>query len=201
MTEPTQRIDKRGGKRNQVKRAMPDGFVSMAKAKNTYQLVLHYRTSEKTVKRWADEAGIVISCGRTGHPLPEHWGQLCAENTIVDLQRRFNVDRKVIRRWIAETGIEPVPFIRKGLVPANRKPKSERAFKVMGSPHKAIINTRPRSIWDDAADVLRAERWVVYRSDEKGAANPKGMYWRMGNVILTPDDLLMRAERYRRRAA
>lgn len=201
VAETEARKDRRGGARNVTKRAMPDSFVSFARGKNCYQLVQHYRTSEKVVRRWADEVGISLSNGRNGHPVPDKWEELAAVNTIVDLQRMFNVDRKVIKRWMVETEIEPVPFNRKGIIPVNRKPKSERAFKVMGSPHKAIINTRPRSIWDDAADVLRAERWVVYRSDEKGAANPKGMYWRMGNVILTPDDLLMRADRYRMRAA
>jgi len=201
MTEPMTRIDKRGGRRNQVKRAMPDSFVSFARGKNCYQLVQHYRTSEKVVRRWADEVGISLSNGRNGHPVPDKWEELAAVNTIVDLQRMFNVDRKVIKRWMVETEIEPVPFNRKGIIPVNRKPKSERAFKVMGSPHKAIINTRPRSIWDDAADVLRAERWAVYRCDEKGRADMKGRYWRAGMVILTPDDLLARAEKYRRRAA
>ena len=36
---------------------------------------------------------------------------------------------------------------------------------------------------------------------EKGKADQKGRYWRAGMVILTPDDLLARADRYRRRAA
>ena len=35
----------------------------------------------------------------------------------------------------------------------------------------------------------------------EGKADQKGRYWRAGMVILTPDDLLARADRYRRRAA
>ena len=200
VAETEVRKDRRGGKRNVTKRAMPDSFVSFARGKNCYQLVQHYRTSEKVVRRWADEVGISLSNGRNGHPVPDKWEELAAVNTIVDLQRMFNVDRKVIKRWMAETEIEPVPFNRKGIIPVNRKPKSERAFKVMGSPHKAIINTRPRSIWDDAADVLR-RFFPVYRCDEKGRADLKGRYWRVGMVILTPDDLLARADKYRRRVA
>ena len=139
--------------------------------------------------------------GTARNPLPANWEAMCAEHTAAEITRLLGVGFKVVKRWIGETEIEPVPFNRQGIIPVNRKPKSERAFKVMGSPHKAIINTRPRSIWDDAADVLRAERWVVYRSDEKGKADQKGRYWRAGMVILTPDDLLARADRYRRRAA
>ena len=91
-----------------------------------------------------------------------------------------------------------MPYERKGIIPVNRRPNP---LKQMGAPHKAIIRDKPRSIWDDAADVLRAERWAVYRCDEKGKADLKGRYWRAGNVILSPDDLLAKADRYRRRAA
>lgn len=181
-------------------RAIPSDFAQKAKTMCRNQLVKHYRTSDKVVRRWADEVGISLSNGRNGHPVPEKWEELAAVNTIVDLQRMFNVDRKVIKRWMVETEIEPVPFNRKGIIPVNRKPKSERAFKVMGSPHKAIIRDKPRSIWDDAADVLR-HYGPVYRCDEKGKADQKGRYWRAGMVILTPDELLARADRYRRRAA
>jgi len=197
MTEMV-RIDKRGGNRVRHEvRPIPDDFAQQAKEKNRCQLVRHYRTSDKAVGRWMDESGVTPR--RTVNRLvPDNWEQLCAIHTAAELTRLLVADIKVIKRWIAETEIEPVPFDRRTIKPPPRKPQ---AFKQMGAPHKAIIRDKPRSIWDDAADVLRAERWVVYRSDEKGAANPKGMYWRMGNVILTPDDLLMRADRYRRRAA
>lgn len=200
MTEMI-RIDKRGGNRARHEvRPMPDDFAQQAKDKNRSQLVKHYRTSDKAVGRWIDESGFTPR--RTVNRLvPDNWEQLCAVHTAAELTRLLVADIKVIKRWIAETKIEPVPFDRKGIIPVNRKPKSERAFKVMGSPHKAIINTRPRSIWDDAADVLRAERWVVYRCDEKGKADQKGRYWRAGMVILTPDSLLEKADKYRRSAA
>lgn len=192
-------IDRRGGKRDIPKREIPADFDRVAKEKSTYQLVKLYRTSEKVIRRWASERGITL-LKTSVRPVPENWGTLCASHTAAELTRLLQADIKVIKRWVALTEIEPVPYDRKTMqAPPPRK--SKHSFKVMGSPHKAIINTRPRSIWDDAADVLRSERWIVYRCDEKGSANPKGMYWRMGNVILTPDDLLMRADRYRRRAA
>lgn len=136
--------------------------------------------------------------GTPRNPLPANWEQLCAQHTGAELTRLLGVGFKVIKRWISETEIEPVPYERKGIIPPNRKPQ---AFKQLGTPHKAIIRDKPRSIWDDAADVLRAERWAVFRCDENGKADQKGRYWRAGMVILTPDDLLSRADRYRRRAA
>ena len=178
-------------------RSIPSDFAEKAKTMCRNQLVKHYRTSDKAVGRWADECG-VHPFKVMMRPAPADWERLCATHTAAELARMLQADAKVIKRWIKQTDIEPVPFDRKGIIPPNRRPNP---LKQMGTPHKAIIRDKPRSIWDDAADVLRAERWVVYRSDEKGAANPKGMYWRMGNVILTPDDLLMRADRYRKRAA
>ncbi len=178
-------------------RSIPSDFAEKAKTMCRNQLVKHYRTSDKAVGRWADECGV--------HPLkvmmrpaPGNWEQLCSMHTAAELVRLLQADAKVIKRWIAETEIEPVPYIRKGIIPINRKPNP---LKQMGAPHKAIIRDKPRSIWDDAADVLRAERWAVFRCDEKGKADQKGRYWRAGMVILTPDDLLQRADRYRRRAA
>lgn len=192
------RIDKRSGNRfTATPRPMPDDFPKLAKGMNRYQLVKHYKTSDKAVARWATECG-VMPVRTVNRPVPDDWEQLCSVHTAAELSRMFQADPKVIKRWIAETEIEPVPFDRKSIVPPKRKPDP---FKLMGAPHKAIIRDKPRSIWDDAADVLRAERWAVYRCDEKGKADPKGRYWRAGMVILTPDDLLARADKYRRRAA
>lgn len=177
-------------------RAIPSDFAEKAKTMCRNQLVKHYRTSDKAVGRWADECGV--------HPLkvmmrpaPADWEQLCAKHTAAELRRLLQADIKVIKRWIKETEIEPVPFDRKGIIPPNRRPN---LLKQMGTPHKAIIRDKPRSIWDDAADVLR-HYGPVYRCDENGKADQKGRYWRAGMAILTPDDLLSRADRYRRRAA
>lgn len=177
-------------------RAIPSDFAEKAKTMCRNQLVKHYRTSDKAVGRWADECGV--------HPLkvmmrpaPADWEQLCAKHTAAELRRLLKADIKVIKRWISETDIEPVPFDLKSIIPPSRKPNT---LKQMGTPHKAIIRDKPRSIWDDAADVLR-HYGPVYRCDERGRADQKGRYWRAGMVILTPDDLLSRADRYRRRAA
>ena len=177
-------------------RAIPSDFAEKAKTMCRNQLVKHYRTSDKAVGRWADECGV--------HPLkvmmrpaPDDWEQLCAKHTAAELRRLLKADIKVIKRWISETDIEPVPFDLKSIIPPSRKPNT---LKQMGTPHKAIIRDKPRSIWDDAADVLR-HYGPVYRCDENGKADQKGRYWRAGMAILTPDDLLSRADRYRRRAA
>lgn len=57
------------------------------------------------------------------------------------------------------------------------------------------------SMFDEAADALRRERFVVFRCDDRGRADQKGEFWRLGNTLLTPDELLQRAEKYRRKVA
>ncbi len=64
-----------------------------------------------------------------------------------------------------------------------------------------LLRIRASSIYDEAAGVIQRERFAVYRCEDNGKANPNGKFWRVGNVVLTPDELLERAERYRRRAA
>lgn len=191
------RIDKRINNRFvAAPRSMPDDFAKMAKTMNRYQLVKHYKTSDKAVVRWSNESG-VMPVRTTYRPVPADWEILCSTHTAAELTRLLHADIKVIKRWIKETEIEPVPYDRKTMqAPPPRKP-----FKQIGSPHKAIISSKPRSIWDDAADVLRAERWIVFRCGEGGAADVKGKFWRVGNTVATPDEMLARADKYRRRAA
>lgn len=189
----------------QPMRPMPDDFPANAAVMNIYTLVRHYRTADKVIKRWCAECGVTPPSRLCGRPVPDNFAALCADHTIVEIMRMFDVDRKVVRRWASETGIEPKIFDRsKQAPPPPRQRPANHGTKlgVMGGGGlKLDHNNRPRSIWDDAADILRAERWIVYRCNEKGQADPKGRYWRMGQLVLEPDDLLRRADRYRRRCA
>lgn len=194
------------GPRPSLIRPAPEDFATYAPGKNCWQLVNHYNTSRQTVARWVAETGVKIAFGSM-RPVPDQWAELCAAHTIAELVVKLDADRKVIMRWAAETGIEPKPYVRKGRNTRadsrffHRKTKQAKNLGQMGGGLVVRHDNRARSIFDDAADVLRVERWIVYRCDEKGRANPKGMYWRLGQVILTPDELLMRADKYRRRAA
>ena len=110
------------------------------------------------------------------------------------LKRHYGRSGKTINRWLSEVGIEAKPY---------REPKPQKAAPAKrwapgGSPHAIKVDhTRDISLHGLAAEHLRcATRAVIYRSTECGRADPKGLFWRYGNVVLTPDELLMRAERH-----
>jgi hypothetical protein len=161
---------------------------------------MHWRTGARVIMRWAKETGIEMR-GMAGHmqPAPDNWAELCAQYTLTQMRHKRRWGSVIVNRWAKETGIAPRVYVKPEK--AAPKPKKATPFEGRGMPLKSCLNTRLRSIWDESADLLRAERWVVFRSNEKGGADAKGMYWRVGWIICTPDDLLMRAERYRRKAA
>lgn len=202
--EVDQREEQRKAKRRtRPCRAMPEDFAQIAPGKTERKLTKHYRTGEKVVQRWAEQSGIVLARCRQGAPPPDNWKDLCATGPIMVLESQLNVSGRTIRRWIAETGIRPVPFVRKkAIVGLKSKPKQPKNLGQMGGGKLVIRHdNRTRSIWDDAAAVLRADRWTVFRCGPTGAYMAAGLHWRVGNVVVTPDELLMRADRVRARLA
>ncbi|ALJ12618.1 hypothetical protein ATM17_12785 [Sphingopyxis macrogoltabida] len=56
------------------------------------------------------------------------------------------------------------------------------------------ISGRVQGVADMAAQHLRRDA-PTFRCDANGKANPKGKFWRFGNITLTEDDMLAKAER------
>lgn len=52
-----------------------------------------------------------------------------------------------------------------------------------------------------AADILRRDRWTVFRCDDRGRYAVDGPLWRCGSVVCGDDELIERAERAARRMA
>lgn len=188
-------------------RAAPADFAAIAPTLTINGAVLFWRTGADTVKRWAAELSVRLLSGPDLlEPAPANWAQLCAENSASALRKKFGWGNKIITRWSNETRIHP----RDGR--AQSKPNQRHNARVMrkvvrpnlsrmGSPTVIAHDNRVKSIWDDAADVLRAERWTVYRCNPRGAYFEKGKFWRVGNVVVTPEELLQRAAKYQRKAA
>lgn len=56
------------------------------------------------------------------------------------------------------------------------------------------ISGRVQGVADMAAQHLRRDA-PTFRADADGQANPKGKFWRFGNITLTEEDMLAKAER------
>lgn len=189
------------------RRPMPRDFAKIAPSLTITQAIARWRFGYGTAIRLAEEAGIVYA-PREGikRPTPDNWAELCAAHTIVELTVILKVDRKVIARIASETGIKPKAHVSTRTTRADtrfqNRPKQPKNIGQMGIPVKlAHQDNRIKTMFDYAADVIRAERYAVFRCREAGAYDENGEFWRVGNGVLTPDQLLQRADRYRARVA
>ncbi len=199
-----------------LQRHRPLDFVAIATGNTIHALCKHYRAAYPTIQRWVDETGAKIVQDKRVHSLPFNFAGLCAKHTVTEIARIQDVDRKVVARWVAQTGITPIAYDRDGknhhekrkATPRPdtrnkaRAPKQVKNLSQLGAPTKFHHqDNRIKTIFDHAADVIRAERWAVFRCREAGGYDEKGEFWRIGNAVYTPDELLQRADRYRARVA
>ena len=192
----------------QATRTLPDDFMTVAPTMAIKDLQRHYATNHRTIKRWFRQSG-AQHCNPHKHTqeVPADFADNAKVLTITQLRKHYGGGHKKIERWLNLLGIEPLRAVHPGPkkradTPQRHRPATHNINR-MGTSYIGIVDRgiRTRSIHDEAADVLRRERWVVYRSTDKGRADHKGEFWRVGNTVLTPDELLQRAERYRSAAA
>lgn len=185
-------------------RPVPDDFTTIAPTMAISKLVDRYQTGQNVVRRWIAETGVQpakrpksIPPMRPKIPAPADFCEVAPTMMVAEMVRHYGRYERVIKRWLKEAGISAKP----------REPRTPpRKIRVTGGmrltvPGQNISNIRTQSIYDEAAGVIQRERFAVYRCDERGRADFKGAFWRVGTAVLTPAELLERAERYRRRAA
>lgn len=182
------------------KRPVPNDFAEVAPTMLQSKLAKHYRTSESAVKRWIEETGVTPlkghPCKYKAAPCPSDFAEVAPTMGIVALSKHYGISHKTIKRWLQETGTQP-----KRYDPSENRPRSRKSVAtVRHILPREIVKTRTRTIYEDAADTLRRERFPVNRCNEKGGFDPKGKFWRVGWSVLTGDELLERAARYRRAA-
>jgi len=182
----------------------PHDLREMAKAMNKTMLRQHYGVGENRLEAWLRETGVVPArglCIRRRH-LPDDFADVAPTMTQAALTRHYKVDWTTIKRWKEESGVEtlsPNEVRRQNLQYSNRQPSHSFAFK--GSAVIPVVrDNRAFTIYDAAADVLRRYA-ACFRCDERGRADLKGKLWRLGNIVISPEELLERAEAKRRRAA
>lgn len=184
-----------GGKGSRPMRLkpMPLGFADAALIMGVQELINHYGADRLTVRRWREEIGIERRKVHT--PVPHDFESVAGHLTKAELQRKYEVSGSVIDRWLKLTGATAKRHVK-------RPPASAKSgFRYQGHAQiPAHRDLRGYSAHDAAADIIRRERFVVYRCNDLGKYAEKGKFWRVGNTVLTPDELLQRAERYRRSA-
>jgi hypothetical protein len=195
-----------------TRKPVPEDFTALAPSMTAVALQKHYGVGERVVVRWLKETGATTS--RTYEkpgsirPVPDDFARLAPRMTQVQLREHYRVSKLVLRRWIAQAQVRTA-----GSIVNRRESRPVRqAFTPAFGPRPMVFKGHPGAAvkqddlrlytkYDEAADILRRERFVVFRCGPTGVFVEKGEHWRVGNVICTPDELLQRAEKYRRRVA
>lgn len=172
-------------------RPIPHDFLQMHEAMPRYKLATHYRASTRTVQQWIKKLRIERhsrGAAWNRREVPHDWVSLAPTMLKSELAEHYRASTIVMDRWIEETGVQPKPYVRKG---------DANSICKMGRGTRKLAEVRLKSIYDEAADVLRRERFIVSRCNEKGVFDHAGEYWRVGWTVCTGDELLQRAARYR----
>ncbi|HEU4805189.1 MAG TPA: hypothetical protein VFS91_05180 [Nitrobacter sp.] len=145
---------------------------------------------------------------RALRPIPADFATQALTMTKHALADHYRTHWSTVQRWAEESGI--APYVRQP------KPKPEKRIprpNGYAGPNPAFASRLPHdtSIEGQAADFLRQEtRAIIYRCNERGAvpdlpmrragrehvADRSGLkFWRIGNTVVTPEELIARARR------
>lgn len=182
-------------------RHAPKDFALIAARMTGKELRAHYGINQAMMTRWIKETGIkpfrLPPINRL--PVPDDFAAIAPTMHKGALLRHYGVaQHETIDRWIRESGVKPAAFVP---VYAPKQPGKGNLRPSRGNGKSNVATLRVKSLYDEAADELRRNRWQVNRCDEKGVYAEGGRFWRVGTVICTPDELLARAERAARKAA
>ncbi len=132
----------------------------------------------------------------TGAMAPEGFAQAWKGNTRPALMARYGVNENTIARWVKETGLKR----RENTIPRPRAiANRETADHGRGFRATMVADFREDTAASRAAEVMRQERWIVYRCDNAGNARQGGAFWRLGTGVRTDAELIERAERVQQR--
>lgn len=195
---------------------VPDDFAEVAATQHTYAMARHYGVSNKMILRWLREAGLEaaeyvppkkISVERTKaakmaniKPVPDDFLSKVKGMTATDLVRHYKVSRPVVKRWCRETGTAPKAYDKSRAARMQRRRELSVVHVASGiRATKLRDDVRNMDIYDIAADKLR-RICPVHRCNERGGYDPKGRFWRVGWNVISPDELLMRADKMEKAA-
>lgn len=175
-------------------RDIPEDWMAFAPGKSITELKKHYQASTRLIAKWRKLTGVAGATMKAPpirlRPIPDDFEDMCQRKTKRQLAIHYQTGGETITRWLTATGCQAKVYTGQGQL--NQMGRNKIA---------QLVPIRTKSMFDEAADVLRRERWVVFRCNHKGEYMQAGDWWRVGNIICTSDELLQRADRYRSKAA
>ena len=162
-----------------VQKLVKDAFGTAPSLKKIAQMRADYVNNDPSYRRTSYNA----------QPIPEDFAEVAPTMCKYQLLRHYGVKWSgTIDRWCKEAGIEAKKYV---------APRKNR-LSMMGRVHVPAEFVKPKDEYEIAADVLRKERFPVNRCNDNGLYNATGKFWRVGRNVLTPEQLLEKAERYGR---
>lgn len=178
-------------------KAAPKDFAERAAGLSLRKLSEHYGVGEKVVRRWYRETGAPQKRVQRGAALemPADFAAVAPTLAVYELERRYGRHYTTIQRWLRTLGILPKKAPphrggRRSRPEPKRKPAKKGTFILPGTMAipPALIGRE-----QEAAQFLRRFYPWVYRSTEQGAASERGKFWRLGNIVETPGEMIIRA--------
>lgn len=170
--------------RQPIRRHMPDDFVEMKpQFSSIRQMTRHWRASEKTIRRWIAETGVPHKPSAqtpTLRPVPDDFAAICPTMTKAKLKVHYRTSDPVLERWIIETGAKP-------------KTHSRGYFKMPRTGGQPIPPPKRENQYDLAAEYLR-KFMPVSSCDHYGKWRLNGSHYRVGNTVMTPDEMMAKSE-------
>lgn len=190
-------------------RPMPADFPEIGPTLTLAAACRHWKAGGAAVHRWHRENGTTIASYDNRHrrprpaaPVPDDLPELAQTMCFGELMKHYQKGARLIRRWLEEAGVKAAPFDRHAQMirvhrerakPFNRQPPPKRRIWNYTGPKAPPLPARDMSMHGQAAAHL--QRFApVYRCAETGRAVEWGAFYRFGNVVLTPDELLQRAK-------
>lgn len=173
---------------------IPNDFAEKAGKLFQYELARHYKVSEYAISKWMEELGLEkkrhLPPPPNKRPIPSDLKEVAPTMYKADLCKHYECSRETLNRWLQETGYKAAEYD-----PAAHKPHVGNIIHKMSF---SLTDTRLQTIYNSAADILRRERWVVFPCNADGNYNIGGSYWKVGGRVYTGDELLQKAQKYRR---
>ena len=190
-----------GGRPSRLK-PPPVDFAEQATKLTRKGLARHYGVKWRAIERWVCETGAEPQDRVAPVPLaekPADFAAVAPTMILKDLMERYSRSHSVIRRWCRESGVVPLSFERPQREP---RAKPQPFHRVKAVPGQMVLPAASRPIAlkagaeEEAAQHLRRHFPFVYRCTERGGADQRGKFWRVGAVVLTPRELVEKAKRY-----
>lgn len=173
--------------------SIPDGFADAARTMTRRDLMAQFGLTKRMLATRLKKLGIdpprAIARPSVRKPVPAGFAAVAPTMLKADLKVHYGVGHNTLDRWLKEAGVRAKTEPRKSVVQRDLRPSRSPGVVNVVRFH----NYGPE---DQAADVLR-RLGPVYRCNERGRADDRGAFWRIGNVVVDGDELMARAARKR----